>query len=147
MINRTTVRTRVIQTLFAYCQDGSKTPMTARKELAKSFSDTYSLYFLLLSFAGELTRYAESVIEESESRARATHIPYTPNRRFVDNRFANQIIFSTPIQTYCERLHLSWDAGVPPLFRSLYGLLYTRNKGYLYPYFPYIAHRLFLYLF
>ena len=47
MINRTMVRTRVIQTLFAYYKDEGKTPQTARKELQKSFADTYDLYFLL----------------------------------------------------------------------------------------------------
>ena len=34
------VRTRVIQTLFAYYKDPDKTVTTARKELTKSFADT-----------------------------------------------------------------------------------------------------------
>ena len=45
------VRTRVIQTLFAYYKDSAKTATTAQKELTKSFADTYDLYFLLLDFA------------------------------------------------------------------------------------------------
>ena len=45
MINRTMVRTRVVQTLFAYYKDTDKTVSSARKELRKSFADTYDLYF------------------------------------------------------------------------------------------------------
>ena len=37
MINRTLVRSKVIQTLFAYYKDGESTPLTAKKELLKSF--------------------------------------------------------------------------------------------------------------
>ena len=59
MINRTMVRTRVIQTLFAYYKDGDKTVTGARKELTKSFADTYDLYFVLLDFVNELTAYAQ----------------------------------------------------------------------------------------
>ena len=49
------VRTRVIQTLFAYYKDEDKTPSSARSGLRKSFADTYDLYFMLLDFVNELT--------------------------------------------------------------------------------------------
>ena len=55
MINRTLVRTRIVQTLFAYYQDGDKTLLTAQKELQKSFANTYDLYMVLLDFVNELT--------------------------------------------------------------------------------------------
>ena len=90
MINRTLIRTRVIQTLFAYYQNPGKTPLTARKELMKSFADTYDLYFILLDFINELTAYAQRQMEEQRARARATHSDWAPNRRLVDNRFAQQ---------------------------------------------------------
>ena len=64
MINRTMVRTRVVQTLFAFYEDGDKTVTSARKELTKSFADTYDLYFVLLDFANVLTAYAQQQLEE-----------------------------------------------------------------------------------
>ena len=73
MINRTLVRTRVIQTLFAFYKDPEKTTLTARKELLKSFADTYDLYFILLDFANVLTAYAQQQMEDQAARARATH--------------------------------------------------------------------------
>ncbi|MBR1426393.1 MAG: transcription antitermination factor NusB [Paludibacteraceae bacterium] len=111
MINRTTVRTRVVQTLFAYYQDEEKTPLTARKELLKSYADTYNLYFLLLDFANELTAYAQTSIDEMQARAKATHTPYQTNLRFVDNRFASQVFHDNALRNHLEQQHLSWDAG------------------------------------
>ena len=64
MINRTMVRTRVVQTLFAYYQRDDSTPSTARKTLQKSYEDIYALYIHLFGFANELLRYAELQIEE-----------------------------------------------------------------------------------
>lgn len=112
MINRTMVRTRVIQTLFAFYKDGSKTSLTAKKELLKSFADTYALYMQMLDFVNILTDYAEQQIEEAEQRAKITHTAYEANRRFVNNRLAQQVFNNPTIRHYLEREHMSWDAGM-----------------------------------
>ena len=90
------VRTRVIQTLYAYYKDPEKTFLTARKELNKSFADSYDLYFVLLDFANELTAYAQRQMEDQIARAKATHSSWTPNRRFVRNRLAQQLFENRP---------------------------------------------------
>lgn len=112
MISRTLVRTRVIQTLYAYYKDGDKTPLSAKKELLKSFSDTYDLYVLLLSFVNELTQYAEEQIEDAESRAKVMHEEYVANRRFVNNRLAQHVFNNHPIRNYMANNNLSWEAGL-----------------------------------
>jgi len=122
MINRTMVRTRVLQTLFAYYEDGEKTPLQAKKELIKSFSDTYNLYAMLLSFADELTTYAQNQITEAENRAKVTHQKYIPNRRFADNTLAKQIFENRILRHIMDAGHLSWDAGMtalPVLYKEL----------------------------
>ena len=111
MINRTLVRTRVVQTLFAYYKSEGKTPSTARKELLRSFSDTYSLYMALLAFVDELTSYAQQQITDAESRARFTHRNYFPNRRFVNNRFAKQLFENRQLRHYLDEQHIDWEAG------------------------------------
>ncbi len=111
MINRTIVRTRVVQTLYAYQQCGDKTPSTARKELLRSFSDTYNLYIILLDLVNEVTNYAQNQISENEARSRATHTTYKPNRRFVQNRFAKQVFENRTLRHFIEEQHLSWEAG------------------------------------
>ncbi len=112
MINRTMVRTRVIQTLFAYYNNPGKTTLTVRKELDKSFADTYDLYFTLLDFVNELTAYAQKQLEEQIVRAKATHSDWTPNRRLVQNRLAQQLFDNRALRARTAEQHLSWDSGM-----------------------------------
>lgn len=112
MVNRTLVRTKIIQTLFAYYKSDTHSPLTARKELLNSFSSTYSLYMILLAFADELTTYAENQIELNKARAAVLHQTYTPNRRFVNNRVAQQLFNNRRLRTYIEEQHLNWDTGM-----------------------------------
>lgn len=112
MINRTMVRTRVVQTMFAYYQDSDKTLLSARKELNKCFADTYDLYFLLLDFINELTAHAQRMLEDQQARARATHMSFTPNRRFVQNRLAQQIFDNNALRTRVQEQKLSWESSL-----------------------------------
>jgi N utilization substance protein B len=112
MINRTLVRTKIIQTLFAYYKKEEQSPLQARKELLNSFSSTYSLYMALLAFADELTIFAEKQIEANKARAAVTHQTYTPNKRFVNNRVAQQLFNNRRLRTYIEEQHLMWDTGM-----------------------------------
>lgn len=116
------VRTRVVQTLFAYYKDPEKTLLTARKELNKSFADTYDLYFVLLDFANELTAYAQRQLEEQIARSKATHSSWTPNRRFVQNRLAQQLFDNRALRARVQEQQLSWDSGmqaVSDIYRRL----------------------------
>ena len=106
------VRTRVIQTLFAYYKDGDKTLHTVHKELRKSFADTYDLYFVLLDFVNELTAYAQKQLEEQKGRARATHSDWIANRRFVENRLAQQVFDNRALRARIAEQHLAWDSGM-----------------------------------
>lgn len=106
------VRTRVVQTLFAFYKDGDRTVTSARKELTKSFADTYDLYFVLLDFVNELTAYAQQQLEEQITRARATHSGWQPNRRFIQNRFAQQIFDNRTLRNRILEQKLSWDSGM-----------------------------------
>lgn len=106
------VRTKVVQTLYAYYKDGEKTPLKARQELLKSYSDTYSLYAMLLDFVNELTRYAREQNEQACQRARVTHISYTPNTRFIKNKFAEQMFKNNTLRNIMANEHLEWDAGL-----------------------------------
>ncbi len=107
------VRTRVVQTLFAYYKDEGKTFGAARKELIKSFADTYDLYFMLLDFVNELTAYAQREMEDQIARARATHSEWTPNRRFVQNKLAQQIFDNRALRARIQEQQLAWDSGMP----------------------------------
>lgn len=109
MINRTLVRTKVIQTLFAFYNNEGTTQLSAQKELLKLFSYTYSLYFLLLDLVNEITHYANIRIEETQEKATAMHITYNANMRFVENRVAKQIDEHREIRAYIQDQKLSWE--------------------------------------
>ena len=112
MINRTLVRTKVVQTLFAHYSGPDHTALSARKTLLNKFSSTYSLYMLMLSFADELTTYAEEQISINQKRASVLHQSYQANRHFVNNRIAQQIFNNRRIRNYMENEHLRWDTGM-----------------------------------
>ena len=102
----------MIQTLFEYYKDGDMTPLTAKKELLKSFSDTYDLYVLLLDFVNQLTMYAEEQVQQAEQRAKVTHQSYVANRRLVNNGLAQVVFNNHQIRNYVQNNQLSWDAGM-----------------------------------
>lgn len=118
------MRTKVVQTLFAYYKNENATPLTAKKELLKSFSNTYSLYMLLLDFVNEMTTLSEQKIEAETERARVLHEPYTPQRNFAHNRFAQQIFNNRELRGYMNDTHLSWDVAhesLRLLFKQIIG--------------------------
>ncbi len=112
MINRTLVRTKVVQTLFAHYSSNDHTALSARKTLLNKFSSTYSLYMMLLSFADELTTYADEQISENKKRAAVLHQTYNVNRNFVNNRIAQQIFNNRHLRNYMENENLRWDTGM-----------------------------------
>lgn len=112
MINRTLVRTKVVQTLFAHYKGSDHTSLSARKTLLNKFSSTYSLYMMMLSFADELTTYAEEQIAENQRRAAVLHQTYNANRNFVNNRIAQQLFNNRRLRNYMENEHLRWDVGM-----------------------------------
>lgn len=112
MINRTLVRTKVVQTLFAHYKGSDHTSLSARKTLLNKFSSTYSLYMMMLSFADELTTYAEEQIAENQRRATVLHQTYNANRNFVNNRIAQQLFNNRLLRNYMENEHLRWDVGM-----------------------------------
>lgn len=127
MINRTLVRTRVIQNLFAYYNSPDSTPLKARKELLKSFSSTYNLYLILLDLSNEFVRCAEEQISEGIQRAKVTHRPFKSNRKFVDNKFSNQLFNNRQLRNALAEQHLGWDAAlssVDALFKQFTATYY-----------------------
>ena len=125
MINRTLVRTKVVQTLFAHYSGSDHTALSARKTLLNKFSSTYSLYMMMFSFADELTTYAEEQIAENQKRATVLHQNYKANRNFVNNRIAQQLFNNRRIRNYMENEHLSWDVGMSAIESTYKKLLET----------------------
>lgn len=113
------MRTRVFQMLFAYYMNGGILLKDAMKLMAKSFSDAYKLYILLLFLIGEITDYASKQLHEAEKKASITHKNYNANRRFVQNGFARQLLENRLLMQYLGSYNLNWDLGINAV-RSIY---------------------------
>ncbi len=110
MINRTLIRTKVVQTLFAYYKHDDDTLLNAKKELLHSFDDVYCLYMLFLDFVNEMVSEAEDKLQQDEERSKVTHTLFTANTNFINNRFASQIFNNRGLRAFIDERHLGWDA-------------------------------------
>lgn len=110
MINRTLVRTKVVQTIFAGNYNEDMTQLRAKQNLLATFADTYSLYMLFFDFMNEMVREADERIAHDIERAKVRHEAYTPNLHFVNNRLATQVFNNRQLRTYLEENKLCWDA-------------------------------------
>ncbi|MCR4613153.1 MAG: transcription antitermination factor NusB [Bacteroidaceae bacterium] len=128
MINRTTIRLKVVQLIYAYYQNGGKNIESAEKELLLSLSKAYELYNQLLMLIVKVTRYAAQQVEHQEELNRVTHKTESVSHRFIDNRFAAQLEMN---QQLCEfREHGTiWDDETSYL-KALYEDI-CRSEDYL----------------
>jgi len=120
MINRTIIRIKIVQLLYAYYQNGGRFVETAEEHLLESLSKAYDLYHLLLYLMVDITRTADEIINSLEERNRVAHIDKEVSRRFLNNRFIAQLSTNVQLLKAVEEKHLSW-ANNRDLLRKLYG--------------------------
>ena len=119
MINRTMIRLKVIQLVYAFYQNDGKTVATAEKELLFSLSKAYDLYNMLLLLIVAVTHYARRQVEEKEKLNRAAHINEPVSHRFADNRLARQLEENLQLRQFVQDKKKSWDNDITYI-RSLY---------------------------
>jgi len=119
MINRTLIRLKVVQLVYAYYLDEGKTTINAEKELQKSLEKAYTLYLMSLQLIIAITGYARKRIEEKAEINKAAHISEAANMKFVDNRFVKTLASNKMLQENIEAEKLSWADEIPYL-RSIY---------------------------
>ena len=111
MINRELIRIKVVQLTYAYYQNGNHNMSNAEKELLFSLSKAYELYNYLLLLRVAVTKEMSHRVEILTTRAKREGKP-EPSTRFVDNRFALQLMGNKQLMRYVEEKHLSWDDDV-----------------------------------
>lgn len=109
MINRTLIRLKIVQLMYAYYQNGGKNIETAEKELLFSLSKAYDLYNYLLLLMVAISRYALKQIEQKEETNKAAHINAEISHRFVDNKFILQLESNLQLEDYKQRQKKTWD--------------------------------------
>ncbi|MBP5307189.1 MAG: transcription antitermination factor NusB [Paludibacteraceae bacterium] len=120
MINRSLLRIKVLQVLYAYLKNPSASSTAAMKELNFSLEQTYSLYHYLLLLICDTTFYAAQKVENARHKQLATEEDLNPNTRFIDNVFAAQLAKNEDLLEYVEKHKFSWTESYPEVVKNLY---------------------------
>ncbi len=122
MINRSLLRVKVVQVLYAYFQNENMTPKAAEKELNKSLGQINDLYLFMLALPVELTRYAELYLDNQRNKYLPTDAERNPNMRFADNIWVKQLAESQKLTDFISKATYSWsadDAVLPTFYREI----------------------------
>lgn len=109
MINRTLIRTRVLQVAYAHLHRGELTLTTAEQDLLLSLHRTYDLYLYLLQLIPALTEFHREVLEIRKNKHLATREERSPNMRLVENKLAAQLRESEKLSAWYEGFNLRWE--------------------------------------
>ncbi len=117
MINRDLIRTKVVQLVYAYYQNGTNNVNAAEKELFVSLDKAYAMYHIMLDLICALTEEARRRlnIERASAQRRGQEMP---GERFVMNRFALQLAENVQLQDFMSNQQLQWK-DVPEVVASL----------------------------
>ena len=108
MINRALIRTKVVQIVYAYCQNGNKNLDNGEKELFFSLSKAYDLYNYLLLLIVEVTKYSRERLEATRTKRTATDAEKSINMKFANNKFAAQLEINKQLTDFVENQKKTW---------------------------------------
>ena len=109
MINRTLIRLKIVQLIYAYYQNEGKNIDVAEKELLFSLSKAYDLYNYMLLLIVSVSRYAFQQVEHQEQLNKVGHINAEVSHRFADNQFATQLEKNIQLRDFVDTRKKSWD--------------------------------------
>lgn len=109
MINRTLIRLKIVQLMYAYYQNSGKSIDTAEKELLFSLSKAYDLYNYMLLLMVSVSRYAYKQVEGKEEINKVGHIDEVVSHRFADNQFTAQLEANKQLQEFVDTKKKSWN--------------------------------------
>ena len=119
MINRILIRIKVLQVVYSHYQNDNKDLKAAETELQFSLRKSYDLYHYLLLLIVELTTQQKQKIELRKAKLRPTLEDLKPNERFINNRFAAQILQNSSLQKYATEQGVSWSNDIDFVKRTL----------------------------
>lgn len=109
MINRILIRIKVLQIVYSHYQNDNKDLKAAETELQFSLRKSYDLYHYLLLLIVELTTQQKQKIELRKAKFRPSQDDLNPNEKFINNRFAAQLLQNSSLQKYVTEQGLSWS--------------------------------------
>ena len=122
MINRTSLRIKVLQALYAYMESGEDNPEKGVNHLMESIDKMKDLFVWQLSFLIETKRFAENRIEENKRKNFPTEEDLNPNMRYVNNRVINALENNKDLRKEEQRLKINW-ADHQDIIRGYYNIM------------------------
>lgn len=108
MINRQLIRTKIVQLIYAYYQNGNKNIDNAEKELIFSLSKAYDLYNYLLGLIVAVTKEERHRVEVALQRAHREG-GEEPSVKFAYNKFAVQLEENTMLLDFMSQQKTTWE--------------------------------------
>lgn len=119
MINRTLIRLKIVQLVYAFYQNEGKNMAVAEKELLTSLAKSYELYHYMLLLMVKVTDYALRQVEHRSALNEAAHAGEEISYNFVENKFIKQLSENVQLRAFVEDYKISWDGEVQYL-KGLY---------------------------
>ncbi|MDR2805802.1 MAG: transcription antitermination factor NusB [Dysgonamonadaceae bacterium] len=127
MINRTLIRIKVLQTVYAYCQKSGVSLNDAEKELTRSLQKSFDLYHYLLVLISVLTDSEQKKIDAQQRKLLLTEEDRHPNRRLANNRLAEQLRINETLEKFVNRNGLFWTNDDNSFTRNLLNTILASN--------------------
>lgn len=108
MINRQLIRTKIVQLIYAYYQNGNKNIDNAEKELIFSLSKAYDLYNYLLGLIVAVTKEERHRVEVALQRAHREG-GEEPSVKFAYNKFAVQLEENAMLLDFMSQQKTTWE--------------------------------------
>ena len=122
MINRTSLRIKVLQAVYAYLESGEDNLEKGLNHLMESVDKMKDLFVWQLSFLIETKRFAENRIEENKRKNLPTKEDLNPNMRYVNNRVIKALENNKQLRKEEERLKINW-ADHQDIIRGYYNMM------------------------
>jgi N utilization substance protein B len=119
MINRTLIRIKVLQIVYAYCQKNSVDLAGAEKELTRSLQQSFDLYHYLLVLINVLTETEQRKIDARQHKFIQSKEDPQPNLRLSANRLAEQLRTNETLEKFVNQNGSLWTNDDDALIRTL----------------------------
>jgi transcription antitermination protein NusB len=108
MLSRRFLRIKVMQAIYAFQQEGPENINTGEKQLIISLDKLYELFIHQLSFLIELADFARRRMEEGKLKYLPTEEELSPNMRFIENSFLQQLSDNRDYKRKADSYKINW---------------------------------------
>ncbi|GHT55259.1 N utilization substance protein B [Bacteroidia bacterium] len=118
-MNRTLIRIKVLQIVFAYCQKGDLDVYSAEKEVLRSLRKLSDLYHYLLLLITVLTDMEQKRWNADKYKYLPTNEEVAIHSRFIDNRFSKQLCRNQNLRRFLDTHGYLWNDGDQTFLKNL----------------------------